>query len=41
MTLDVDWDPTVLDCPAEDSQEWIDTQTDFNEHTKKSQTQIQ
>ena len=31
VTSDLDWDPTVLDCPAEDSQEWIDVQSDFSD----------
>ena len=31
LTSDTDWDPIVLDCPAVDSQEWIDAQSDFSD----------
>ena len=28
LTSDVDWDPAVLDCLAEENEEWFDAQTD-------------
>ena len=30
LTLDIDWDPSALDCPADNNKEWFDAQEGTN-----------